>query len=292
MKFAFIHAERAGYPVTVLSRTLGVSRGGFYAWLARPESRRSAEDRRLAVLVRAAHDESRRTYGRPRVHVELAAQGERVGGKRVARLMRQEGLRARVRRRYRCTTMSEHDQPIAPNLLARDFEAEAPNRRWVGDTTELLAGNGKLYLAAILDLYSRIIVGWAVSAVNDRHLTGRALEQALRRRAPESGLLHHSDQGSTYASQDYREALAAGGITCSMSRRGECYDNAVMESWFSTLKFELGERFESHGQAKDALFDYIEVFYNQKRRHSTVGYSSPAEYERRYAGTHRAPASA
>ena len=292
MKFAFIHAERAGYPVTVLSRTLGVSRGGFYAWLARPESRRSAEDRRLAVLVRAAHDESRRTYGRPRVHVELAAQGERVGGKRVARLMRQEGLRARVRRRYRCTTMSEHDQPIAPNLLARDFEAEAPNRRWVGDTTELLVGNGKLYLAAILDLYSRIIVGWAVSAVNDRHLTGRALEQALRRRAPESGLLHHSDQGSTYASQDYREALAAGGITCSMSRRGECYDNAVMESWFSTLKFELGERFESHGQAKDALFDYIEVFYNQKRRHSTVGYSSPAEYERRYAGTHRAPASA
>jgi putative transposase len=292
VKFAFIHAERAGYPVAALSRALSVSRGGFYAWLARPESRRSAEDRRLAVLVRAAHDESRRTYGRPRVHVELAAQGERVGGKRVARLMRQEGLQARVRRRYRCTTMSEHDQPIAPNLLARDFEAVAPNRRWVGDTTELLAGSGKLYLAAILDLYSRIIVGWAVSAVNDRHLTGRALEQALRRRAPESGLLHHSDQGSTYASQDYREALAARGITCSMSRRGECYDNAVMESWFSTLKFELGERFDSHSQAKDALFDYIEVFYNQKRRHSTVGYSSPAEHERRYADTHRVPATA
>jgi len=225
------------------------------------------------------------------VHVELAAQGERVGGKRVARLMRQEGLQARVRRRYRCTTMSKHDQPIAPNLLARDLEAEAPNRRWVGDTTELLAGSGKLYLAAILDLYSRIIAGWAVSAVNDRHLTGRALEQALRRRAPESGLLHHSDQGSTHASQDYREALAAGGITCSMSRRGECYDNAVMESWFSTLKFELGERFESHGQANDALFDYIEVFYNQKRWHSTVGYSSPGDHERRYAGTHRVTAS-
>jgi putative transposase len=253
---------------------------------------RSVEDRRLSLLVRAAHDESRRTYGSPRIHVELAAQGERVGRKRVVRLMRQEGLQARVRRRYRCTTMSEHDQPIAPNLLARDFGAEAPNRRWVGDTTELLAGSGKLYLAAILDLYSRIIVGWSVSAVNDRHLTGRALEQALRRRAPESGLLHHSDQGSTYASQDYREALAARGITCSMSRRGECYDNAVMESWFSTLKFELGERFESHGQAKDALFDYIEVFYNQKRRHSTVGYSSPADYERLYAGSHRALASA
>jgi putative transposase len=292
VKFAFILAERAGYPVTALSRALGVSRGGFYAWRARPESRRCAEDRRLAVLVRAAHDDSRRTYGSPRVHVELVAQGERVGRKRVVRLMRQEGLRARVRRRYRCTTMSDHDQPIAPNLLARDFGAEAPNRRWVGDTTELLAGSGKLYLAAILDLYSRIIVGWSVSAVNDRHLTGRALEQALRRRAPESGLLHHSDQGSTYASQDYREALAARGITCSMSRRGECYDNAVMESWFSTLKFELGERFESHGQAKDALFDYIEVFYNQKRRHSTVGYSSPADYERLHAGSHRALASA
>ena len=290
MRFAFIHAERADYPVAALSRALGVSRGGFYAWRSRPESRRSVEDRRLSLLVRAAHEESRGAYGSPRVHVELAAQGERVGRKRVVRLMRQEGLRARVRRRYRCTTMSEHDQPIAPNLLARDFDAEAPNRRWVGDTTELLAGSGKLYLAAILDLYSRIIVGWAVSAVNDRHLTGRALEQALRRRAPESGLLHHSDQGSTYASQDYREALAARGITCSMSRRGECYDNAVMESWFSTLKFELGERFESHGQAKDELFDYIEVFYNQKRRHSTVGYSSPAEYERRYADTHRVTA--
>ena len=289
MRFAFIHAERAGYPVTALSRALSVSRAGFYAWLARPESKRSAEDRRLAVLVRAAHDESRRTYGSPRVHVELAAQGERVGRKRVVRLMRQEGLKARVRRRYRCTTMSEHDQPIAPNLLAREFQAEAPNRRWVGDTTELLAGSGKLYLAAVLDLYSRLIVGWAVSAVNDRHLTGRALEQALRRRSPESGLMHHSDQGSTYASQDYRQALEARDITCSMSRRGDCWDNAVMESWFSTLKFELGERFESHGQAKDALFDYIEVFYNQKRRHSTVGYASPAEHEKRYAGTHRAP---
>jgi len=287
VRFAFIQAERAGYPVTRLSKVLGVSRAGFYAWRGRPESKRSAEDRRLTALVRTAHDDSRRAYGSPRVHVELVAQGERVGRKRVVRLMRQEGLKARVRRRYRCTTMSEHDQPIAPNLLARKFEAAAPNRRWVGDTTELQAGSGRLYLAAIVDLYARLVVGWAVSAVNDRHLTGRALEQALRRRSPESGLLHHSDQGSTYASQNYRQALAARGITCSMSRRGNCWDNAVMESWFSTLKFELGERFESHGHAKDALFDYIEVFYNQKRRHSSVGYVSPADYERRYAGTHR-----
>jgi putative transposase len=284
-----MRAEGAGYSVSRLARWLGVSRSGFYAWRGRPESLHEQEDRRLAVLVRAAHEGSRRAYGSPRVHAELAAQGEQLGRKRIVRLMRQEGLRARVRRRYRCTTMSEHDQPIAPNLLARRFDAEAPNRRWVGDTTELVAGGGRLYLAAILDLYARVIVGWAVSAVNDRHLTGRALEQALRRRAPRSGLLHHSDQGSTYASQDYRAALAARGITCSMSRRGECYDNAVMESWFSTLKFELGECFDSHGQAKDDLFDYIEVFYNQTRRHSTLGYLSPAEHERRYAAALMAP---
>jgi transposase InsO family protein len=205
-----------------------------------------------------------------------------VSRKRVARLMRQEGLRGRVRRRFKCTTMSEHDQPIAPNLLARQFEAAAPNQRWVVDTTELLVGSGRLFLAAVLDLYSRLVVGWALSAVNDRHLTMRALQHALRHRCPEAGLLHHSDQGSTYASEDYRRALAANGITCSMSRRANCLDNAAMESWFSTLKFELGEEFTSPAEAKHLLFDYIEVFYNQKRRHSSLGYASPAEAERRY----------
>jgi transposase InsO family protein len=272
-----------------LAKVLKVSRSGFYAWRSRPESSRARDDRRLSVLVRAAFEESRSTYGSPRVHVELAAQGEHVGRKRIARLMRQEGLKARIRRRYRCTTMSEHDQPIAPNLLGQDFQAEAPNRRWVGDTTELVAGSGRLFLAAILDLYARLVVGWAVSAVNDRVLAGRALEQALRRRAPDGGGLHHTDQGSPYASDDYRKALALSGFTCSMSRRGNCYDNAAMESWFSTLKMELGDRFESAAHAKRALFDYIEVFYNQTRRHSTMGYLSPAEYERRYAG-HRTPA--
>jgi len=194
--------------------------------------------------------------------------------------MRQESLRARVRRRYKCTTMSEHDQPIAPNLLGRRFDADAPNQRWVGDTTELLVGAGKLYLAAVLDLYSRYVVGWALSAVNDRFLTVRALEQALRRRCPDAGLLHHSDQGSTYASEDYRKILAAYGITCSMSRRGNCLDNAAMESWFSTLKSELGERFDDPGRAKHELFDYIEIFYNHRRRHSSLDYVSPGEYER------------
>jgi putative transposase len=165
-------------------------------------------------------------------------------------------------------------------VLNREFEATAPNQRWVGDTTEMLTSSGKFYLAAILDLYARFVVGWAVSAVNDRHLTIAALDMALRRRCPDAGLLHHSDQGSTYASEDYQEVLRDHGITCSMSRRGNCYDNAVMESWFSTVKFELGETFESIRRAKDQLFDYVEVFYNQQRRHSSIGYASPAQHER------------
>ena len=236
----------------------------------------------MRILVQASFDESRKRYGSPRVHEDLIEQGVRVSQKRVARLMQEDGLVARPRKRFKTTTMSEHDQPVAPNLLERQFDAESPNQRWVGDTTELLIGsNAKLYLAAILDLYSRFIVGWAVSAVNDRHLTIKALQMALKRRCPDAGLLHHSDQGCTYASEDYQAVLKAHGITCSMSRRGNCYDNAAMESFFSTLKSELGERFESHGDAKMELFDYIEVFYNQRRRHSTLGQISPAQYERR-----------
>jgi transposase InsO family protein len=196
--------------------------------------------------------------------------------------MQEESLKARIRKRFKCTTMSDHDQPVADNLLDRQFTADAPNQRWVGDTTEFVIGeSGKLYLAAILDLFSRFIVGWAISAINDRHLTIKALTMAVHRRCPERGLLHHSDQGSTYASEDYQTILAAHGITCSMSRRGNCHDNAVMEAFFSSLKSELADRFESCGAAKMALFDYIEVFYNQRRRHSTIGYVSPAAFERR-----------
>ena len=195
--------------------------------------------------------------------------------------MQEQGLRARARKRFKSTTMSDHEQPVAANLLNREFTAAAPNQRWVGDTTEFVIGtSGKLYLAAILDLYSRFVVGWAVSAINDRHLALRALEMALKRRCPEAGLLHHSDQGSPYASEDYQDVLGEQGITCSMSRRGNCYDNAVMESFFSTVKSELGERFDSHGEAKMELFDYIEVFYNQRRRHSTLGQVSPAAFEK------------
>jgi transposase InsO family protein len=204
--------------------------------------------------------------------------------KRVIRLMQEDGLKARARKRYKVTTMSDHDQPVAANLLDRQFAAAAPNQRWVSDTTEFVigsSGSGKLYLAAVLDLFSRFIVGWAVSAVNDRHVTIKALEMALKRRCPDIGLLHHSDQGCTYASEDYQDILESRGIVCSMSRRGNCWDNAVMESFFSTVKSELGERFDSHGEAKMALFHYIEVFYNQRRRHSTLGQISPATFERR-----------
>lgn len=230
--------------------------------------------------MREAHEKSRRTYGSPRVHAELKAQNVHVSRKRVARSMREQGLRARLRKRYRCTTMSDHDQPVAANVLDRRFEAEKPNQRWVGDVTELEAGGTKLYLASILDLFSRMVVGWAVSLVNDRYLALKALEGAIKRRCPEAGLLHHTDQGSPYASEEYQRALAEHGIACSMSRRGNCHDNAAMESWHSTLKAELGERFVSCAEAKQKLFDYIEVFYNQQRRHSTLGYVSPAEYER------------
>ena len=282
MKFAWIQAEKAHYPVQKLCRWLAVTPSGFYAWCKRPESARARRDRALKVLVQASFDASKQRYGSPRIHEDLLEQHERVSRKRVIRLMQEEGLKARVRKRFTCTTISDPALPVAANLLDRHFTAEAPNQRWVGDTTEFVVGeSGKLYLAAILDLFSRFIVGWAVSAVNDRHLTIKALEMALKRRCPEAGLLHHSDQGCTYASEDYQRILDGRGITCSMSRRGDCYDNAVMESFFSTVKSELADRFDSFGEAKMELFDYIEVFYNQRRRHSTLGQISPAAFERR-----------
>jgi hypothetical protein len=273
--------EKAHYPVVTLCRNLDVTTTGFYAWQTRPESQHARDDRRLKVLIHTSFVESRRNYGSPRVHDDLIDLQERVSRKRVVRLMQEAGLKARVRKRYKHTTMSEHDQPVAANLLDRQFTATMPNQRWVGDTTECVIGtSSKLYLAVILDLFSRFVVGWAVSAVNDRHLTIKALEMALKRRCPGSGLLHHSDQGCTYASEDYQDVLDAHGIVCSMSRRGNCYDNAVMESFFSTVKNELADQFASNGDAKMELFDYIEVFYNQRRRHSTVGRISPAAFER------------
>jgi putative transposase len=269
-----------------LCRALAVSSSGFYAWLRRPLSAHAQRDRRLRVRIRASFEASKHRYGSPRIHRDLREEGEAVSRTRVIRLMQEDDLVARRRKRFKCTTMSDHDEPVAANVLDREFTAEGPNRRWVGDTTEFVIGeSGKLYLAALLDLYSRFVVGWAISAVNDRHLTLKALEMALKRRCPEVGLLHHSDQGCTYASEDYQRMLDAYGITCSMSRRGDCHDNAVMEAFFSSVKSELADRFESCGVAKMELFDYIEVFYNQRRRHSTIGYLSPATFERQTATT-------
>jgi putative transposase len=280
--------EKARHTVTILCRCLQVTPSGFYAWRRRPESLHTRDDRRLTVLVHASFDESKQRYGSPRVHEDLKDQHERVSRKRVVRLMQAQGLKARVRKRYKHTTMSDHDQPVAANLLDRQFAAAAPNQRWVGDTTEFVIGTSqKVYLAVILDLFSRFVVGWAISAVNDRHLTIKALEMALKRRCPDSGLLHHSDQGCTYASEAYQAVLDTHGIVCSMSRRGNCHDNAVMESFFSTVKSELADQFATYSEAKMELFDYLEVFYNQRRRHSTLGQISPARFERR-AMTHAA----
>ena len=282
MRFRFIAAEQAYHSLSLLCRCLRVTRSGFYAWRLRPASARAQRDRRLKVLVHASFEASKHRYGSPRIHRDLLEQHVRVSRKRVIRLMQEEGLKARVRKRCTCTTMSDHDHPVAANVLDRQFTADAPNQRWVGDTTEFVIGeSGKLYLAAILDLFSRFVVGWAVSGVNDRHLTLNALGMALKRRCPAAGLLHHSDRGSTYASEDYQRMLDAHGITCSMSRTGDCYDNAVMEAFFSTVKTELADRFDSSGEAKMQLFDYLEVFYNQRRRHSTIGYVSPGVFERR-----------
>jgi transposase InsO family protein len=275
--------------VTRLCQVLRVTRSGFYAWCGRGPSAHAQRDGQLRVKVRTFFEASRRRYGSPRIIRDLHDDGERISRKRVVRLMQEEGLVARKRKRFKSTTMSDHDQPVAANLLDRQFAAEWPNQRWVSDTTEfVIASSGKLYLAAILDLYSRFIVGWAVSAANDRRLTLKALQMALKRRCPDAGLVHHSDQGCTYASEDYQAVLESHGITCSMSRRGNCYDNAVMESFFATVKTEEAEYFDSCGDAKMALFDFIEVFYNRQRRHSTLGQISPAAFERRAVATQAA----
>ncbi len=281
MKFGFIQAEKAQYPVALLCRVLGVSRAGYYAWEGREESARQKANAALAERIRQVHQQSRGNYGSPRVHAELKAQGEHVGRHRVARLMREEGLRARRRRRFVHTTDSKHGLPVAPNVLARDFRPPGPNRVWATDITYVPTREGWLYLAVVMDLFSRRIIGWAMAECIDRHLVLAALDMALKGRRPPEGLLHHSDRGSQYASEDYQRALAARGIRCSMSRKGNCWDNAVVESFFSTLKTELVHRvdFLTRAAAKSALFEFIEVFYNRKRRHSSLGYVSPAEFE-------------
>ena len=281
MKFAFIDAEKAHHPVALLCDVLDVSRSGYYASLKRSEPTRRRQDAQLTARITAIHQSSRRTYGSPRIHAELAAEGHRVGRKRVARLMQQQGIKVRRKRRFCATTDSRHELPIAPNVVARNFEVDAPNVVWVTDITYIPTREGWLYLAAILDLFSRRVVGWATSDRIDRQLTLDALDAALRTRRPVAGLLHHSDRGSQYASDEYRHALGDRDIRRSMSRKGNCWDNAVAESFFATLKTELidGIEFISHDVAHTAIADYIENFYNLHRRHSHNGYVSPIEYE-------------
>ena len=281
MRFAFIHVEKASYPVGVLCSVLDVSRSGYYAWRVRPAASRTKADAKLAIEIKIEHKRSRCIYGSPRVYRELKAKGRCVGKKRIERLMREHGIRGRVKRRFRRTTDSNHVQPIAPNILARDFTATAPNEAWVTDVTYVATDDGWLYLAAILDLFSRRVVGWATSTTNDRELALTALRSAVHERRPRRGMVHHSDRGSPYASDDYRDALRARGIVASMSRKGDCWDNAVAESFFATLRAEHldHERFESRAAAIASLTDYIENFYNTVRRHSYLGYVSPIEFE-------------
>ena len=281
MKFAFIRAHRDAHAVATLCRALGVSKAGYYAWAKRAPSARATEDRALAAAIRGVHQESGRTYGSPRVRRELRDQGRRHGVKRVARVMRAEGLRAKTTRRFRVTTQSDHAHPVAPNVLARRFDEARPDRVWVSDITYLRTREGWLYLAVVLDLATRAVVGWAMRHTLERGLTLDALDMAVRRRRPAPGGLHHADRGSQYACRDYRARLAAHGMTCSMSRRGDCWDNAVAESFFATLKRELadGADWATRDEARTAVFHYIEVWYNRRRRHSALGYISPEQYE-------------
>jgi putative transposase len=281
MKFAFISEEKVAFPVAALCRLLAVSASGYYASEGRPVSAHGRRDKDLSKRVVAVHVASKRRYGSPRIHAELQASGQCVGRKRIARLMRENALVARSRRRFRTTTDSNHTFPIAPNVLERDFTARGPNQIWVTDITFLWTTQGWLYLAVILDLFSRRVVGWATSQNVDRHLALAALDMALVHRRPATGLVHHSDRGSTYASTDYRNALKSRGIECSMSRKGDCWDNAVAESFFATLKREMdnADDLESRAVATLSIHEYIDGFYNFQRRHSAINYNSPVEFE-------------
>jgi putative transposase len=281
VKFGFIRVQKAFHAVKTLCRVLEVSRSGFYAWCRRPASQRAIEDSRLVAEVAAIFDENKRRYGSQRITCELRDDGVRVGRHRVRRLMHQLGLRARRRRRWVRTTDSRHPHPIAPNLLARNFTVDAPNRAWVADITYLPTKMGWLYLAVVIDLFSRAVVGWSMSRRIDGKLTLDALDAALLRRRVEPGLIAHSDRGTQYAATDYQQRLQQRGMICSMSRKGDCWDNAVVESFFATLKIELlgDDVFADQATAQKLVFEYIETYYNRHRRHSTLGYVSPAAYE-------------
>jgi putative transposase len=281
MTFRFIEEHRGQWPVRLLCETLEVSTAGYYAWRDRPASDRARRRDTLLVEVRAIHAEVKARYGSPRIHAELVARGQNCCVNTVARLMHDHDIRAKTARKFRCTTDSNHDLPVAENLLDRQFNPAEANEAWVADITYIPTREGWLYLAVVEDLYSRRVVGWSMADRLESRLVVDALELAVQRRLPGQGLLAHSDRGSQYASDHYQRLLGKQGITCSMSRRADCWDNAPMESFFASLKKELvhDADFATRAEARAALVEYIEVFYNSKRRHSSLGYVSPAEYE-------------
>jgi putative transposase len=281
MTFRFIDAHKGQWPVRLLCDTLEVSPAGYYAWQQRPRSAQEQRRAALVVEIRAIHAQFKRRYGSPRIHAELVARGHACSVNLVAHLMQEHGIAAKTKRKFRHTTDSNHNLPVAANLLDRQFNPSGANEAWVADITYIPTREGWLYLAAVEDLYSRRVVGWAMAEHMESRLVVDALEMAVQRRLPDEGLLAHSDRGSQYASEHYRLLLAKHGIDCSMSRRGDCWDNAPMESFFASLKKELvhDADFATRAEARAALFEYIEVFYNGQRRHSSLGYVSPAEYE-------------
>jgi transposase InsO family protein len=283
VRFRFIRDHQAQYPVAILCRVLEVSRSGFYGWLRRPESPASRANRLLSQQIAEIHRDSRGTYGSPRVYRELKRRGKAAGRHRVARLMRRDGLQAKTKRRFKATTDSRHSYPVAPELLHRDFSPKGLNRVWASDITYVWSTEGWLYLAVVMDLYSRCIIGWSMAERLTTPLVSDAARMALQWRRPPRGVLHHSDRGSQYASDDYQELLTKNGMLCSMSRKGNCWDNAPVESFFSTLKREwvFHQRYHTRDEARQSIFDYIERFYNRQRIHSSLGYRTPMEFEQR-----------
>jgi len=282
VKYAYIKQHRQIFPVAAMCKVLKVSRSGYYDGCNRSESQRSRRDRTLLGHIRRVHDQSRQHYGIVKCWKQLNAEGIACGRDRIARLRREQGIYTMRRKRFVVTTRSKHRYWIAPNRLKRDFTAVSPNRVWVGDVTFIATRSGWLYLSVLLDLYSRKVVGWSMSKSNNGQLVKDALVMAVQHRQPSQGLIHHTDRGSTYAMQSYRDTLSHHGMVSSMSRKRDCWDNAVAESFFANLKNELiyWHNFNSRNEARTAIFDYIEVYYNRQRLHQTLNYQTPEQFER------------